>query len=80
MYRRLLRSIVHFSRTALRKNKVIVSDVLDQFFDDDSDFSGPDSDREVGEEVYIYRGPALSTSTLKELLWEKGCQCLNKFF
>ena len=48
MYRRLLRSTVHFSRTALRKNKVIVSDMLDQIFDDDYDFSGPDSDRGVG--------------------------------
>ena len=32
----------------------------------DSDFSGSDSNGEEGEDVYAYRGPTLSASTLRE--------------
>ena len=35
-------------------------------FDDDSNFSGPDSVGGEGEDVYAYRGPTLIASTLRE--------------
>ena len=37
----------------LEKSKFTASDVLEQQFDDDSDFSGSDSDGEEGEDVYM---------------------------
>lgn len=40
-------------------------EALDQLVDDDSDFSDFWSDREVGENVYGYRGPTVSASTLR---------------
>ena len=43
--------------------KFTASDVLEQLFDDDSDFSGSDSKGE-GEEVYTYWGPTLSARRL----------------
>ena len=41
----------------MEKSRFTTSDVLEQLFDDDSDFSGSDSEGEEGEDVYAYRGP-----------------------
>ena len=49
----------------MEKSKFTASDISEQPLDDDSDFSGSDSDGE-GEDVYTYRGPTLSSSTLRE--------------
>ena len=46
--------------------KFTTSDVLEQLFDDDSDFSGSHSEGKEGEDVYVYRGPTVSTSVLRE--------------
>ena len=48
----------------MKKSKFTASDILEQPFNDDSDFFGSDSNEE-GEEVYAYWGPTLSTSTLR---------------
>ena len=39
---------------------------MEQLFDDDTNFTGSDSVREEGEDVYAFWGPTLSTSTLRE--------------
>ena len=42
----------------MEKCKFNASDVLEQLLiNDDSDFSGFDSNREEGEDVYAYQGP-----------------------
>ena len=46
----------------MKKATPTARDVLEQQFDDDSDFSG----REEGVEVYAYRDPTFSASTLKQ--------------
>ena len=43
----------------MEKRKFTASNVLEQLFDDDSDFSGSDSNGE-GEGVYAYQGPTMS--------------------
>ena len=50
----------------MEKTRFTTSDVLEQLFDDDSDFSGSDSEGEGGEDVYAYRGPPVSASILRE--------------
>ena len=52
----------------MEKIKLTARDVLEQLFDDDSDFFGSDSEGEEGEgeDVYAYRGPTVSASTLRE--------------
>ena len=47
----------------MERSEYIAGDVLEQLFDDVSDFSGSDSDKEEGEDVYADHGPTLSTST-----------------
>ena len=49
----------------MEKNRFTTSDVLEQLLDDDSDFSGSDSEGEGGEDVYAYRGPPVSASILR---------------
>ena len=51
----------HFEKE-MKKATPTARDVLEQHFDDDSDFSG----REEGEEVYAYCDPTFSASTLKQ--------------
>ena len=46
--------------------KLTARDILDQFFIDDSDFPGSDSDREEGEDIHVYQGSMLDASTLRE--------------
>ena len=46
----------------MEKSKFTASNMLEQLFDDDPDFSGYDSDGKEGEDVYAYWGPNLSTS------------------
>ena len=49
----------------MEKTRFTTSDVLEQLFDDDSDFSGSDSEGEGGEDVYAC-GPPVSASILRE--------------
>ena len=49
----------------MENSKFTASDVLEQLLDNDSDFSGSDSNGE-GEDVYAYQGPTLSASSLIE--------------
>ena len=62
----LLGPSLNYTEIDLEKSKFTASDILKQLFDDDSEFSGSDSDGEEGEDVYAYRGPTLSASTLRE--------------
>ena len=50
----------------MEKLNLTASDMLDQVFDDNSDFSVPDSDGEIGGDVYAYREPTLNASSLGE--------------
>ena len=50
----------------MEKATLTARDVLEQLFDDNSDFTGSDSGGEEGEEVYAYRGPSFSASTLEQ--------------
>ena len=49
----------------MEKTKFTARDDLEQLFDDDSNFSGSDSKGD-NVDVYAYRGPTVSTSTLRE--------------
>ena len=56
------------------------TDVLEQLFDDDSDFSWSDSGRVESEEVYAYRGPTFSPSTSEQdscLDETDSCKCYS---
>ena len=50
----------------MEKATLTARDVLEQLFDDNSDFTGSDSGGEEGEEVYAYCGPSFSASTLEQ--------------
>ena len=47
----------------MERSEFTAGDVLEQLFDDNSDFSGCDSAGEEGEDVYADLGPTLSAST-----------------
>ena len=47
----------------MEKATLTARDVLKQLFDNDSDFSGSDSDGKEGEEFYAYRSLNFSGST-----------------
>ena len=49
----------------MENSKFTASDILEQPFDNDSNFSGSDSDGEQGEDVYILE-TTLSASALRE--------------
>ena len=60
---------LHYTQIILRSTWRKVSLLLVtswQLFDNDSDFSGSDSDGEEVEDIYAYWGPTLSTSSLGE--------------
>ena len=46
-------------RATWKKQSLTTSDVLEHLFDDNSDFSGSESEGE-GEEVYAYQGPTVT--------------------
>ena len=68
MCTRLLVITRHFSQIFLKKRWKKLRALLEtsQLFDNNSDFTGSDSCREEGEEVYAYRGPNFSASNLEQ--------------
>ena len=67
----------HFEKE-IEKSTLTARDVLEQLFNDNSDFSGSDSGGEGGEAVFACLGPSFSTSTLEQDLHldeTDSCKC-----